>query len=65
MMIIYGLSVYIRHIHASDDDLSWCLVLFLSLSTFTGFIIIMVLTWMGPLMYLRDGHIVYEYSLHS
>ena len=22
----------------------------------------MVLTWMGPLMYLCDGHIVYEYS---
>ena len=22
----------------------------------------MVLTWMGPLMYLYDGHIVYEYS---
>ena len=22
----------------------------------------MVLTWMGPLMYLGDGHMVYEYS---
>ena len=61
MMIIYGLQVSIRHIHASNDLLLW-LVLFLRLSAFTGFIIIMVLTWMGPLMYLCDGHIVSEYS---
>ena len=61
MMIIYGLQVSIRHIHASNDLLLW-LVLFLRLSAFTGFIIIMVLTWMGFLMYLCDGHIVYEYS---
>ena len=45
-----------------------CIILWLS--AFTGFIIIiiiiiiMVLTWMGPLMYLYDGHIVYEYSFH-
>ena len=62
MMIIYGLLVSNRHIHASDDDLSWWLVLFLWLSSFTTFIIIIVLTLMGPLMYLYDGHIVYEYS---
>ena len=62
MMITHGLSMSIRHIHALDDDLLWCPVLFLWLSAFTGFIIIMVLTWMGPLMYLCDGHIVYKYS---
>ena len=37
-------------------------MLFLCLSAFTGFIIFIVLTWMGPLMYLYDGHVVYEYS---
>ena len=62
MMIIYGLQVSIRYIHASNGDLLWWLVLFLWLSAFTGFIIIMVLTWMGPLMYLCDGHIRCEYS---
>ena len=62
MMIIYGLQMSIRHIHASDGGLLWWLVLFLWLSTFTGFIIFIVLTWMGPLMYLYDGHVVYEYS---
>ena len=62
MMIIYGLQLSIRHIHVSDGDLLWWLVLFLWLSTFTSFIIIMVLTWIGSLMYLCDGHIGCEYS---
>ena len=62
LMIIYGLHVSIRHIHASDGDLLWWLVLFLWLSTFTGFIISIVLTWMGPLMYFCDGLMGYEYS---
>ena len=63
MMIIYGLQVFTRHIHDSDGDLLWWIVLFLWLSAFTGFIIIIVvLTLMGPLMYLCDGQMVYEYS---
>ena len=55
MMIIYGLSMSIRHIHASDNELSWWLVLLLWLSAFTGFIIIIIiiiiLAWMGPQRY--------------
>ena len=62
MMIIYGMQVFIRHIHALDGDFLWRLVLFLWLSTFTGFIIITVPTWIGPLMYFCDGLTVYEYS---
>ena len=62
MIIIYGISVSIIHILSSNDDLSWRLMLLLWLSTFIGFIIIIILTWMGPLMYIYDGHMVYEYS---
>ena len=62
MMIICGLSMSVRHIHASDDGLSWWLVLLLWLSTFTGFIIIIILPWMEPLMYIFYGHMVYKYS---
>ena len=62
LMIIYGLQVSIRHIHASDGDLLWWLVLFLWLSTFTGFIIFIVPTWIGPLLYFCDGLMGYEYS---
>ena len=62
MMIICGLSVSIRYIHASDDGLSWWLVLFLLLLAFTGFIIIIILAWMGPLTYIFYEHMVYEYS---
>ena len=62
MMIICGLSVSIRYIHALDDVLLWWLMLLLWLSTFIGFIIIIILTWMGPLLYFFYGHMVYGYS---
>ena len=62
MMIICGLSVSIRHIHALVCGLLWWLVLVSWLSTFEGFIIIIVLTWMGPLTYIFYGHMVYWYS---
>ena len=62
MIIIYGLQVSIRHIHAPDGDLLWWLVLFLWLSTFIGFIIFIVLTWIRTLMYFCDELMGYEYS---
>ena len=61
-MIICGLLVPIRHIHASDDGYWWWLMLFSWSSTFKGFIIIFILTWMGPLTYIVYGHMVYGYS---
>ena len=40
-----------------------CIIfMIISINGFIIIIIIMVLTWMEPLMYLYDGHIVYEYS---
>ena len=52
MLIIYGLSVSIRCIHALDGDLLLCLAIFLWLLVFKGLviIIIIILAWMGLLI---------------